>query len=205
MLAEIRERIGKIFTPREPATAEIPSGIEGLVWKINPPFEFGYGDHYAWAHQDLVREVERHGIQLLNLSDVLSHKDLGDKVDNLVLFDTYDVVVLPGNHWRILEIDKERGVAKLQFCGTFGFDDLESIEPFELPMDTPFFTGVTVNTFTDKASGEIVPFLEARKRLVDEVNQGRLSTVKYSETIYFMEGFGPDLGLFTEYIKPQSR
>ena len=204
MLAELKERIGKVLNPPE-VVVEVPSGIEGLVWKIKPPFKSNYGDFYAQAHQDLVKEAERHGIRLLSLADILSHKKLGDKVDNLVLFDTYDVIVLPGNHWRILELDKERRVAKLQFCGTFGLDDLENFEPFELPIDTLFFTGVTVNTFTDKASGEVVPFLEARDRLVNEILQGRPSTVKYSETIYFMEGMGPDLGLFTEYIKPQSR
>ncbi len=204
MLAEIKNRIGRILNPPE-TPVEFYSGVEGITWKVNRPFsQFSY-EASPWAHEYLVQEAEREGLSLLSISDILLHRNLGERIDDWVLFDSYGVMICPGNHWRILELDKERGVAKLQFCTTFGLEDLENIGPFELPLNIPFFTGVTVSTFIEKASGTTVPFLEARDRFINEVHQDRQVTVKRSETIYFMEGRGPDLGLFTEYIKPQPR
>jgi len=86
------------------------------------------------------------GIKPLSLREIFSQIK-PEELRNTVLFDTPPVPGFPGNHWRIIEINKEEESATLQLCGTFGNHDYDLIPPVNVPLDTLMFTGVSVQQF----------------------------------------------------------
>ncbi len=101
--------------------------------------------------------AERKGIKPLSLKEILDQ--IGGEFANAVLFDTSPGGLRPGgNHWRVAEVVEVVGgknYATLEPCSVFGngdgFDN--SIFPIRrvgketIPLDTPLFTGVSIQRF----------------------------------------------------------
>lgn len=92
-----------------------------------------------------LKTAESVGFKPLSLKKVI--EQIKPKfLKNAVFFDTSVIGVYPGNHWRIHELNKEKGSASLQLCTVFGID-YSAIPPISFPPDLPMFTGVSIQKF----------------------------------------------------------
>lgn len=99
---------------------------------------------YIQSTEFNLKLAEKDGIKPLSLKEISEQID-SDTLGKAVLFDTPSV--LPGNHWRVVEVDKEKASAILQLCGNFGNYDYSMIPPVNIPLDTPMFTGISIQEY----------------------------------------------------------
>jgi hypothetical protein len=127
---------------------QFSTGVEGLVWreKFNP-----YHTEVK-PHELYINKIENDGIRPLTMGEIMDY--LGSDVKKMVLFDTVPSLCQPGNHWRVLNVDTNTQEVELQFCGGFGYIDL-GVEAFKLPIEVPFFTGVSIQKYVHKELGEL--------------------------------------------------
>ena len=96
-------------------------------------------------HMQVVREM---GIEPLSLRSILRHAAVGVWINQAVLFDSPANGTGLGNHWRIKELDIQRGAAVLVASSPLGHIDTQSPQSFSVSLDEPFFTGVSITTET---------------------------------------------------------
>jgi hypothetical protein len=117
---------------------------------------------------ELARRNKIQPVSFKNIADQLSVGQL----KKTVFFDTPNNFS-PGNHWRLLGVDAEH--VTVQHCGIYGNYDNVYVKPAELPLDEPFFTGVTVHEYEvdglPASLGEVVQAIKESKKPKHKVEQ----------------------------------
>jgi hypothetical protein len=133
--------------------------------------------------------AKENGIKPLSLREIFGQAG-PEVLRNAVLFDT-SPGGLGGNHWRILEIDREKDSATLQLCGTFGNHDYDLVPPVHVPLDTSMFTGISIQKLE---LGGLPASLREATKAVEEVRRQGLDypeSLKYiGETILWSNSKG---------------
>lgn len=83
------------------------------------------------------------GIEPLSFQEIINQLG-GDKLPHMVLFDTPPHNI--GNHWRVINAQPDH--VTLQLCNEFGNQDYSEIPLIDVPTDKPFFTGVSLHTYS---------------------------------------------------------
>lgn len=141
-----------------------------------------------------LERAEHTGIKPLSLRDIYSQVG-EDELRNLVLFDANPGALIT-NRWRIIEKGNEENPAKLQLCGRFGNYDVELMPPIEVPLDTPLFTGVTIQSYEiggmSASLAEVVHVVKENHRSENSgASFGMPATVDYlQESILFSDSEG---------------
>lgn len=201
-MKKLKELFGRSAEIVEPEPFYVPSGIEGIAWKVL--------DHEAfmsrpiYPHQATIDLAREDGIELLSFADIDSQ--LGESTlskHNWVLFDVPPRVRI-GNHWNFITYDLGHNEVWLEFCEEDGITRYSHIEPFSVPYDLPFFTGVTVVDRFDSEK-KLVTIPEFRKRQtngmsVEESNQG----LDFTAARYWTKGsdYGMTPAPIGEFLKP---
>lgn len=107
--------------------------------------------------------AKRAGVKPISTREIISQIKRQD-LDRAVLFDTPPNGFSAGNHWRILKVDNKQETATLQYCGTFGNHDYDLVPPIIVPLDTPLFTGISLQYYElgglPATLGEVVKAVE---------------------------------------------
>ncbi len=139
---------GGIFTGNknvEPEIEIVQTGVPGIEWRVTSDLVL---DTIALhSHSENIRELASRCASPLTFREIQNH--LSENPESWVLFDTVPGT-FTGNHWRVANIDPGNGGVTLKFCGNFGNYDIKGIEPFTMSIDTPFFTGVSVQKYTQE-------------------------------------------------------
>lgn len=115
------------------------------------------------------------GIKPLSLREIF--EQVGpEALRNTVLFDTPLTGGFGGNHWRVIEIDKEKDSATLQLCGIFGNYDYDIVPPLNVPLDTSMFTGVSIQKF------ELGGLPASLRETVKAVEEARRQGIRYPKS-----------------------
>lgn len=119
---------------------EVPAQITDMRLFRNEAFSFH-------PHEGNLRMTRERGFEPSTLRKIIDQVGV-DVLSESVLFDTPPVDTPPvegnlGNHWRLVGIDEEKQVGVLQLCNRLGTRDITEVLPFEVPFDTPMFTGLS--------------------------------------------------------------
>lgn len=178
----VLQEIKKIFSRRE-HTHDITIG-SSLPTKVSE-FAFLYGS-FRQPEFNLA-EAKREGCQPVNYQ-VLRQRFPLTELANAVLFDTPPMGLIPGNHWRVVEIDDETKSMDIQLCGTLGNYNIPNFPPFTVSQKDALFTGLNVIQY--EKDGKPVS-LDTAHTLVSEGGYGAKkftypADLKLaSQTIYF--------------------
>jgi hypothetical protein len=187
-----------LFCPTEPKYSDKESGVQGVVWQVLDSEDTTVDVAALGSHMEHIKELEQMGGHPLSFREIQNH--LGDTFDRWVLFDGILGSVLPDNHWRVQDLDTENKKVTLKFCGTFGNYDMTGVKPFTLPVDTPFFTGLSVQTNIHDTQGplsldQVVDIFKARS----EPSHISEIPIKNSKTIYWVDEIMIDPKLINNY------
>lgn len=90
-------------------------------------------------------EAQKDGVKPVNFTDLL-HQFSETQLKNSVLFDSAPSGPIPGNHWRILELNTENNALTLQLCGPLGNYD-EAFPPTTVSQYDILFTGMSTPNY----------------------------------------------------------